>query len=182
MNFSFRDYNIPFILLFSFSFNNTLQMYFIPVQHFFLFSLFFIFGHTTTYGVPWWGIISEPQSHYSCGSARSLAHCARLGIKPVTRHSQPILLRHIGSSQNFFSYKSIPESYIGFITISVVETQPLFTSVESKSRDRVVGKVKKKKKKKLYYFARQRRPQQANALKMVPSLGRDQERILQFGS
>ena len=42
------------------------------------------------YGAPQQG--SDPSlSHdlsHSCGNARSLTHCARLGIKPVTHHSQ----------------------------------------------------------------------------------------------
>ena len=56
-------------------------------------------------GVPGPGIRSQPQSRpkRSCGNTRSLTHCARSGIEPVSQHSQdmayPIPLHHRRNSK-----------------------------------------------------------------------------------
>ena len=54
----------------------------------------------------------------------------------------------------------------------VAKTQPLFTDAEQKHGDRVLGEVEKSS---FYCFARQKRPQEASALKTVPSLGKNRK-------
>ena len=57
-----------------------------------------------------------------------------------------------------------------FISSIVAETQPLSQGAEKKHEERVLGEGGKNS---FYRFARQRRSQQANALKNVPSIGKN---------
>ena len=59
----------------------------------------------------------------------------------------------------------------------VAETRLLFTGAKKKSGDRVLGEVEKNS---FYCFARQRRPQQAYALKTVPFFEREKDEVREW--
>ena len=57
-----------------------------------------------------------------------------------------------------------------YINTSVAETRPLSTGAKENCRDRVLGEGENDS---FYCFVRQRRPEQANTLKIVPSTGKN---------
>ena len=75
----------------------SINRYWVPFHHgnqnaqsFLVFFFLFSFCHPTAYGVPRPGIIPELQLRPTpqCGHTRSLTHCARPGIKPVSQGSR----------------------------------------------------------------------------------------------
>ena len=73
------------------------------------FYFFFFFGRPMAYGVQGQGSDPSCSCHpsYSCGSPRSLAHCARLGMEPASQHTPktlPTPLLHSRNCQTTFLF------------------------------------------------------------------------------